>query len=240
MSTPHRATEEQWEVVEICREEGHTPWPTATCLLELRARVEVLERRCEVQLQQLSDLQDRHHRLAGSVRLLEGEVVTDQPEPAPATEESSAVAPLLWVLWHHLGANSPVGQPIREYLGMGQFEPMSKEQVESAKRWKSIPLKTPSFNWLRREASPGRQHGAQSAEPPPAPPWWGDGQPQCSSSLVDEVAECITPSGEPLRRGWACDAITSAADWLEKRGNIGSAEDLRKEAAAWLEAEPET
>jgi hypothetical protein len=60
MSTPHRATEEQWEIVEICREEGHTPWPTATCLLELRARVEALER----------------------------EVVVDQPEPAPlATDQ---------------------------------------------------------------------------------------------------------------------------------------------------------
>jgi hypothetical protein len=81
MSTPHRATEEQWEIVEICREQGHTPWPTATCLMELRSRVEALERRCEVQLQQLGDLQDRHHRLAGNVRLLEGEVFTDAEVP---------------------------------------------------------------------------------------------------------------------------------------------------------------
>ena len=44
MSAPHRATEEQWEIVEICREQGHTPWPTATCLLELRSRVEALEK----------------------------------------------------------------------------------------------------------------------------------------------------------------------------------------------------
>jgi hypothetical protein len=90
MSTPHRATEEQWEIVEICREQkGHTTHGlTATCLLELRSRVELLERRCEVQLQQLGDLQDRHHRLAGSVRLLEREVVRDQPEPAPpATDQ---------------------------------------------------------------------------------------------------------------------------------------------------------
>jgi hypothetical protein len=90
MSTPHRATEEQWEIVEICREEGHTPWPTATCLLELRSRVEVLERRCEVQLQQVGDLQDRHHRLAGNVRLLEREAITDwlNSEPSPdATDE---------------------------------------------------------------------------------------------------------------------------------------------------------
>jgi hypothetical protein len=203
MSTPHRATrEEQWEIVEICREQGHTPWPTATCLLELRSRVEALERRCEVQLQQLGDLQDRHHRLAGSVRLLEREMVVDQPEPAPLATDQD-----LNQLWDSTG-----------------------------------PTVVDAFRALY---DLGRQHGAQSAtspppEPPPTPPWWGDGQPKCSSPLVDEVAECITPSGEPLRRGWACDAITEAADWLEKRGNVGSAEDLRREAAAWLEAELET
>jgi hypothetical protein len=43
MTTPHRATPEQWEVVKICSEEGKIPWPTADCLLELRARVEALE-----------------------------------------------------------------------------------------------------------------------------------------------------------------------------------------------------
>jgi hypothetical protein len=203
MSTPHRATEEQWEVVEICREQGHTPWPTATCLLELRSRVEALERRCEVQLRHLSDLAGLHDRLAGSVRLLEREVVVDQPEPEP----------------------SPVATDDKLYNMFSEHRDMGAA--------------------LRAIYDLGRHHGAQSAtppppEPPPAPPWWGDGQPKCSSPLVDEVAECITPSGEPLRRGWACDAITEAADWLEKRGNISSAEDLRREAAAWLEAEPET
>jgi hypothetical protein len=39
----HKATPEQWEVVGLCQEEGKIPWPTATCLLELRARVEALE-----------------------------------------------------------------------------------------------------------------------------------------------------------------------------------------------------
>jgi hypothetical protein len=66
MSSPHRATREERE------------------MLELRTRLDCLERRCEVQLQQLSDLQDRHHRLAGSVRLLEREVATDRPEPEPS------------------------------------------------------------------------------------------------------------------------------------------------------------
>ncbi len=41
--TEHKATPEQWEVVELCQEEGKIPWATATCLLELRARVEALE-----------------------------------------------------------------------------------------------------------------------------------------------------------------------------------------------------
>jgi hypothetical protein len=43
MTDQHRATPEQWEVVEICSEEGKIPWPTAACILELRARVEALE-----------------------------------------------------------------------------------------------------------------------------------------------------------------------------------------------------
>jgi hypothetical protein len=74
----------------------------------------------------------------------------------------------------------------------------------------------------------------------PAPATEDSSAPAPIGSLVDDVAKCITPFGEPIRRGWACGAITSAADWLEKRGNVGSAEDLRREAAAWLEAEPET
>jgi hypothetical protein len=178
---------------------------TDSLVLGLCSRVEELERRCEVQLQQLGDLQDRHHRLAGSVRLLEREVVTDWLESEPSPDATDEELDLIFMQWQ------------------------SRDLAAARRALYDL----------------GRQHGAQSAtppppEPPPAPPWWGDGQPKCSSPLVDEVAEYITPSGEPLRRGWACDAITSAADWLGKRGNIGSAEDLRREAAAWLEAEPET
>jgi len=90
MSGEYRATDKDWKAQDYWFTEGDTD---ARCLLELRSRVEVLERRCEVQLQQLGDLQGCHHRLAGSVRLLEREVVVDRPEPATATEESSAAAP---------------------------------------------------------------------------------------------------------------------------------------------------
>lgn len=44
-------------------------------------------------------------------------------------------AALLWVLWHHQGLGSPVGQPIRFALGMGRFDRLSDEQLIEAKRW---------------------------------------------------------------------------------------------------------
>ena len=61
----------------------------------------------------------------------------------PAAHDATNAAPLLWLLWNHQGSSSPVGQPIRKYLGMGQFQRMSKEQVEAAKSWGSIPFPVP-------------------------------------------------------------------------------------------------
>jgi len=65
--TNHKTTSEQWA-------------NTRACILELRARVETLERRCEVQLMQLSDLQERHHRLTLQVGHLEHELVRDDDD----------------------------------------------------------------------------------------------------------------------------------------------------------------
>ena len=56
---------------------------------------------------------------------------TPQPESLP-THDLSSSAPLLWLLWNHQGSRSPVGLPIRDYLGMGQFESMSDAQIEAA------------------------------------------------------------------------------------------------------------
>jgi len=63
---------QQWADVDID--------PGPSCTLELRTRFEVLEKRCEVQLMQLSDLQQRHHRLATQTAHLESEVYADEPE----------------------------------------------------------------------------------------------------------------------------------------------------------------
>lgn len=41
---------------------------------------------------------------------------------------------LLWVLYHHQGGSSTVGQPIRRFFGFGQFDHLTPEQVERAKK----------------------------------------------------------------------------------------------------------
>ena len=58
--------------------------------------------------------------------------------PMPAADhefEDISRAALLWVLWHHQGGSSPVGQPIRFALGMGQHERLSDAQLSEARRW---------------------------------------------------------------------------------------------------------
>ena len=64
-----------------------------------------------------------------------------------AEDDLSKQAPLLWLLWNHLGSQSPVGQVIREYLGMGRFERMTEEQIEAADHWSRE-------NWRRLRQQP--------------------------------------------------------------------------------------
>ena len=72
-----------------------------------------------------------------------------RPQAVPMTDEQAAleeeeffllsqtqVAALLWVLWCHQGASSPVGQPIRFALGMDKRQEMSDEQVSAAQRFR--------------------------------------------------------------------------------------------------------
>lgn len=70
--TKYKATPEHWSILE----EQNAPEYDVT-ILELRDRVEMVEKRCEVQLMQLGDLQDRLHRLTMQTRHLENELVKD-------------------------------------------------------------------------------------------------------------------------------------------------------------------
>ena len=70
----------------------------------------------------------------------------DRPAP-PAVVEPDELSPdftdtaraaLLWVLWHHQGGSSPMGQPIRFALGMGQHDRLNDHQLREAKRWERL------------------------------------------------------------------------------------------------------
>ena len=62
----------------------------------------------------------------------------DRIEMSPEFTDSARSA-LLWVLWHHQGGSSKVGQPIRFALGIGQHEHLSDYQIREAKRWDLLP-----------------------------------------------------------------------------------------------------
>ena len=40
---------------------------------------------------------------------------------------------LLWALWHHQGSGSPVGRPIRKFLGMEQHQALLVGQTHHAR-----------------------------------------------------------------------------------------------------------
>lgn len=81
--TDYKATPEQWEHVHICAGMKHqVPWATADCLLELRARVEVLENAAHKHTVETSA---NILALASRVEALE----STQQQPEPINEEEN-------------------------------------------------------------------------------------------------------------------------------------------------------
>lgn len=54
----------------------------------------------------------------------------------------SARGAIAWVLYHHQGGSSPVGQPLRFALGIGAHERMSDEQIRMAKVYAELMGRT--------------------------------------------------------------------------------------------------
>lgn len=69
--------------------------------------------------------------------------VVEPPELSPDFTDAARAA-LLWVLWHHQGGSSPVGQPIRFALGMGQHDRLNEHQLAEAKRWERLHPANPA------------------------------------------------------------------------------------------------
>jgi hypothetical protein len=182
MSTPHRATEEQWEIVEICREQGKIPWPTATCLLELRSRIELLEATQHAHLDgpQMSE-SDREAMTEP------GRVVAGQPEP-PTLQEAQAnkvhheaeLAGLeAWRRQHLIQAREVVA-------GQAEPEPLTTDE----ELYRTYMLDTGPdtvVDGLRAVYDLGRQHGA--AQPAPV---------QSLMERVEALASGDAPVFDPL------------------------------------------
>ncbi len=61
--------------------------------------------------------------------------VTAAPAEMSPEFTDTARAAIAWVLWHHQGGSSPVGQPLRFALGMGADEPLPDWRIAEAKRY---------------------------------------------------------------------------------------------------------
>ena len=52
---------------------------------------------------------------------------------AETTMAPNVRAALLYALWHHQGAGSPIGQPIRKALGLGPHHVLTAEELTVAR-----------------------------------------------------------------------------------------------------------
>jgi hypothetical protein len=151
----------------------------------------------------------------------------EEAAPSP-THDLTSAAPLLWVLWHHLGASSPVGQPIRRYLGMGQHDRMTPEEVVAAKRWARRSMGVQDY----LDSIPSYS----SAAPEPAPPPTPDG------GLLEKVAWLLANRISTMRPGADCtplarDVLRVLADAAEKMARDPNLTWER--VAIWLDVESE-
>lgn len=108
-----------------------------------------------------------------------------QPVEMSPEFTDSARAALLWVLWHHQGGSSPVGQPIRYALGLGAHEPLTSRHAEKAKKWAA-----------QAGATTAEFHAATAAQPVAVP---ADERRQLQHLLAD-IVETVDQDGLTIYR----------------------------------------
>jgi hypothetical protein len=68
--------------------------------------------------------------------ILRDAAMANEQDGVPFSDTGRAA--LLWVLWHYQGGSSPVGQPLRFALGMGEHDRLTESQLLEAKRWGAL------------------------------------------------------------------------------------------------------
>ncbi|WP_414616987.1 hypothetical protein [Stenotrophomonas muris] len=81
------------------------------------------------------DYEPRTAALNAAIAALAARQPVGEPVEMSPEFTDTARAAIAWVLWHHQGGSSPVGQPLRFSLGMGQHDRMTDQQIAEAKRF---------------------------------------------------------------------------------------------------------
>lgn len=77
------------------------------------------------------------------------------PEMSPEFTDTARAA-IAWVLYHHQGGSSPIGQPLRMALGMGEHDPLPEWRIAEAKRYaEAVGATTAAFHADRAPVAQG-------------------------------------------------------------------------------------
>lgn len=148
----------------------------------------------------------------------------------------SALPALLWILANHQGGKSDIGQPIRELLGIGQHDDLTKEQFDTAMQFgKQINKpRVPAFELpdrMHHELEGDRvsdSHGNAYA----------DGYNQCLSEVITLLEEAESKPVVP--DGWKLVPIEPTKEMLQAADD--HLDGCCMQVGAWmdmLEAAPE-
>jgi hypothetical protein len=213
MSTPHKATESQWGIVRRWINDD----AVASVLLEVADRVAALEAAFASRGEQISGLHSQHNLVVDSITDLQGCVnqleAAATPPPAPAGGLVEMVAEEIYdFTGDHVDDNeaSAVIRAVADWLQQ------RSSTIANGSQWAEM---------LRKETDRSSAAPPRPVPPPPAP----------AGGLLEDVTRLLTNRISLMLPDADCkylarDALVVVADWLDARGDRGSAAALRREA----------
>jgi hypothetical protein len=129
------------------------------------------------------------------------------PEEMSPDFTDSARGAIAWVLWHHQGGSSAIGQPLRFALGMGAHEPLPEWRIAEGKRWaKRAGATTADFH------APNPGSAAHDVVPDPRPSLqyddegngeynYNEGWNDCRAAMIAAIATESPPIADASKPG---------------------------------------
>lgn len=113
--------------------------------------------------------------------------VAAAPDEMSPEFTDTARAAIAWVLWHHQGGSSPIGQPLRFALGMGDHDPLPDWRIAEAKRYAELAGATTADFHKGRESPPDAP-GIDRAALQQIIRWWNSYTGPVDEALAQIVA----------------------------------------------------